>query len=1103
MMMRLAASALLLLASTSLAQEVDERAILKEFYAATGGDSWQDNSGWNQDDNNICEWHGIVCSGEGSLEGSDLVDVPTTLTGSVAAIELKNNNMNGRTPDSMYTLPSLQLLHFSGNANLDVSFNNIGAATQLDTIKIHNTATTTLNGIGNVASSLKRLHVAGMALNSVIPEEIWTLVNLQELILAEMNLEGPIPAAIGNLKYLTLFNVYENKMTGRIPDELVALEDLRSFTLSRNQFTGTLPEFINNFDFMEEFYVEQNQFEGPILSFNHMEYLTQMYLSNNYLTGSIPNDFLARTANSTTNGNITVDLADNRLTGELPAALDNLQNLNFRFNFADNRFSSINPVLCDNANWEEGTTVEFSCDALMCPIGTFNPTGRRTPDQPCQPCQSAEYMGQSTCSDRNDVGVLTLLYQSTGGDDWYNNDGWLTDADICEWYGITCWEEGADRIGRVRHIHLDNNNLVGSIPQNVYALETLTTMTFSRNKIVLPFEQIANSPHMHHINIAATKTTQFNGIGNANDFFKHLVADKLLIQGTIPREIFDITSLTTLSMAECELTGLMEEEISKMQSLEKLYLYGNNLRGPIPESLGNMANLQIVSLAKNQLTGVLPNSLNNLENLTAFAVTDQVNKGGGITGSVPSFSNNRNLTMLLLGKNRLEGTLPSNLLNGAFDLNALLTVDVSNNLLTGTVPGGLARFDRMELNLENNLFTDVDEKLCGIDGWQGGNVGRFGCDALLCPQFTTSPTGRRNYDSQQCVECTDEAASVYLGQTFCGPTQYPPTERQILQLVYDVCGGSNWKESGNWDTNENICDWYGIECDEANSVVSIVLGDNGLTGTVPSEVFKLPNLNRISLFSNEIDFTFEGIENARNLREIVLDSTNLDSLEGVGLGRTLTILNVRGAKLHGSVPEELSRLVNLETLILSDNKFSGHLPNWLNQLPRLEGLMIARNELSGPLMDFGGFENIMFLDLGENKLEGTIPGSFLINANRDNKIFVDLSHNKLKGVVPAELARLKELVIHLKENKFTDVDPALCELGGWNNGAVLSYGCNGIMCPAHTYNGLGRQQDNEPCLPCPKSSKYLGSVDCHSAAGRLMAFGSGMLAVATAVAMLF
>ena len=79
--------------------------------------------------------------------------------------------------------------------------------------------------------------------------------------------------------------------------------------------------------------------------------------------------------------------------------------------------------------------------------------------------------------------ILALIYLSNGGDDWINNDKWMTKAHECEWYGVQCnvYE------GMVDMLDLSSNNLKGFLPSELgelRGLEYLVRFTFNRKLFV-------------------------------------------------------------------------------------------------------------------------------------------------------------------------------------------------------------------------------------------------------------------------------------------------------------------------------------------------------------------------------------------------------------------------------------------------------------------------------------------------------------------------------------------------------------------------------------------------------------------------------------------
>ena len=60
--------------------------------------------------------------------------------------------------------------------------------------------------------------------------------------------------------------------------------------------------------------------------------------------------------------------------------------------------------------------------------------------------------------------ALIALYDSTGGDFWDNNGGWLDPPGTeCMWHGVVC-DPGENH---VEELHLVGNHLVGPLPADI------------------------------------------------------------------------------------------------------------------------------------------------------------------------------------------------------------------------------------------------------------------------------------------------------------------------------------------------------------------------------------------------------------------------------------------------------------------------------------------------------------------------------------------------------------------------------------------------------------------------------------------------------------
>ena len=222
-----------------------------------------------------------------------------------------------------------------------------------------------------------------------------------------------------------------------------------------------------------------------------------------------------------------------------------------------------------------------------------------------------------------DRAALALLYEATGGGGWTDNDGWLSDAPIGQWHGVT-----ADADGRVTALVLNGNNLVGSVPPTLGSLTALVQLDLGGNQLggCLPAnlkDQLEISRLRDPIpppaqTSAATDREALVALRYAthnphrhDDLNRHTggwLSDAPL------GEWAGVTTngdgrVTALVLYRQELIGEIPPELGNLDNLESLNLAGNDLSGEIPPELGNLANLESLNLKWNALCGEIPPEL--------------------------------------------------------------------------------------------------------------------------------------------------------------------------------------------------------------------------------------------------------------------------------------------------------------------------------------------------------------------------------------------------------------------------------------------------------------------------------------------------------------
>ena len=72
--------------------------------------------------------------------------------------------------------------------------------------------------------------------------------------------------------------------------------------------------------------------------------------------------------------------------------------------------------------------------------------------------------------------MLVALFHATGGPNWENKEGWLTNAPIGQWENVTVNEEGA-----VVRLSLNEDGLEGEMPPQLGNLTNLAILNLSGN----------------------------------------------------------------------------------------------------------------------------------------------------------------------------------------------------------------------------------------------------------------------------------------------------------------------------------------------------------------------------------------------------------------------------------------------------------------------------------------------------------------------------------------------------------------------------------------------------------------------------------------------
>ncbi|CAB9517379.1 Leucine rich repeat N-terminal domain [Seminavis robusta] len=1089
-----------------------EAAILDMLFAATNGKDWTaPHDGWTAG-SNVCNRQGVSCDDDGNVD----------------ALRLNRFGMSGQIPTEIFQLQKNRVLGFTDN-NVDLLFDGIEQSLALETLLMSNTKIKSLQGLQRASPTLKSIHVARNQLGGSLPDSILGLQGLRKLFFNENMFTGPLPAGIGAMTTLKELHLWDNLFTGHIPSEIGLLTNLQDLDLRSNRLSGPIPaEFAQLTQIVQVDLSSQggsDKLSGPLYAFPSNSLLQYLNVSKNAFAGTIPSSMLSSVDKTK---EIVLDVSNNELSGGVPSQFSIFEKLDLYA--AGNKINALPEALCNIGGWMSGDLATIgTCDAILCPPGTYSSTGRANTTANCAPCasgESATYYGSLSCSNAaqdTERDILTGFYNDLNGAKWTSNFNWGTESGVCTWFGITC----NDALSVVE-IKLASNQIVSTKEDiksiaKIFELPNLQVIDLKGNSVYLDFTQIQFSSSLQSMRVSGTGLTSLAGLSRATKL-RRLHATDNLLNGTLPAEMFDLTNLRSLYLSFNSIEGTIPRLFSSLTDLQEVYLYGNKLEKSVPTELGLLGNLRELVLARNYLTGTIPTELSSLSHLEQLSLYDQQGDTR-INGQLPTFENSPNVWFFDVSNCDLTGTIPGNFMANSVHVNASVTLIMKNNKISGTIPSSLKRFDSLDIDLTGNQIEGISNDLCHKNGWMKGEVGIIGsCDAIVCPQGYYNEHGRQKSAESPCTSCKDLSKSPYLGQTQCRSFE---GERGALNLLYSATGGKHWTSSDKWSTDAPVCSWEGIECGDGSpeddtGVTAIKLEKKNLAGSLPTALWSLPSIRSILLSGNEdLSITFDGLSNAASTLQVLqVSNTKMDSLEGIEQATSLKDLFVdenglTGAfpheifDLHNSlekfrlsanyfygslpteitkmtklmefhaadnefyatIPSELALLTKLQSVALNENLFYGDLPTELSNMPQLQIFSVRRERKAGPRLSgkippFNNCPSLTVLFLDGNDFSGEIPSTFLSSSS--SVYLVDLKNNSISGGVPEALDNLGELDIRLEGNQITTLPQAFCDNTDWMGGNVGRLkSCDAIMCGPGTANPNGRALSSpDECKAC-------------------------------------
>ncbi|RLN12983.1 hypothetical protein C2845_PM09G06980 [Panicum miliaceum] len=658
----------------------------------------------------------------GNWLGESILIAPIGELVSLQVLDLHSAGMSGELPVAVFgNLTNLHELYLNNN---DLYGSLPKTLLELPRLKILDLSENSLFGAFRYLKNIRELHLSSNQFSGNLPAFLFSLPHIERLDLSGNLFEGPIPISPSSNLSLSLESLRfsQNNLSGKLSfywlSNLTKLEDIG---LSGNT---NLTVHVNIPGWVPPFQLKQPALSGCDLDRAIIEephflrtqlYLEELDLSNNNLSGSMPNWLFTKEATL-----VNLNLGSHSLTGSL-VPIDHPQTALQSMNISNNHITGQLP-LGFGSMFPSLSTLDFYHNNFygQIPMSLCHINHMRLLD-----LSNNNFSGElPACvfTDFPDMWIFSISNNQLGGLVF----GGMNNLSVgfALHLGNNKFEGALPRLlsGSLVIMSLYDNKLSGELDTSFWNLPGLGVLNLSGNRMngnIHP--KICNLPRIgildlsdNHFNgpipkCSITSLISLNLSGNSSS-------------GDISHGLVSTPNLMILDMRHNKLTG----NLSWLEDLDKinvLSLGWNEFEGLVTPNLCNLCP-RIVDLSHNKLSGSLPPCLGRFfcDRKTAesddsfiklvefFVEKDLRGFTFGTKGNQYTYGSFYDLMSGIdLSVNRLSGEIPRELGNNLSHIKAL---NLSNNLFSGQIPASFANMSEIEsLDLSHELTGSIPSQL--------------------------------------------------------------------------------------------------------------------------------------------------------------------------------------------------------------------------------------------------------------------------------------------------------------------------------------------------------------------------------------------------------